>query len=91
MAALLITYDLNKESKRPPIVDLIREFPSWARLSESSYAVQTDLSVNEVYKKFDRLTDANDQIYIITLSQPWMGFGPKEVNDWLDENLPWLT
>ena len=38
MATLLVTYDLNKETVRPNIVGAIKEYSSWARLSESSYS-----------------------------------------------------
>ncbi len=50
--ALLITYDLNKEAKRPPIVKAIQEISgTYARLSESCYAVRTSLSPEQVYTR----------------------------------------
>lgn len=84
---MLITYDLNKETKRPPIVDKIKEFEAWAKLSESTYAVNTSLSVNEVYNRLKPMFDDNDVLYIITLNKPWTGYGPKKVNEWLENNL----
>jgi len=37
MATLLITYDLNQETKRPNIVGAVKDVGgSWAKLSESS-------------------------------------------------------
>jgi hypothetical protein len=32
--------------------------------------------------------DKNDQAYVVNLTKPWMGYGPKEVNEWLDQHLP---
>jgi hypothetical protein len=88
MAVYLVTYDLNKEVKRPPIVDKIKEVcTSWAMLSESSYAITHNGSPDDVYNAMKPLLDQNDQIYIIALKQPWQGFGPKEVNEWLSKNL----
>ena len=85
--AMIITYDLNKETKRPPIVKEIKEIGTWAKLSESSYAVNTTLSVDQVFEKLKPMIDSNDNLYIITLKKPHSGYGPKEVNEWLDKNL----
>jgi CRISPR/Cas system-associated endoribonuclease Cas2 len=85
--ALLITYDLNNETRRPPIVEKIKAIGSWARLSESSYAVGTSLSPTQVHDRLKPLLDSDDHIYILTLSRPWTGYGPKDVNAWLEANL----
>lgn len=86
--ALLITYDLNKETTRPPIVKKIKELcPAWAKLSESSYAVETSHTPENLFSALKSLIDSNDNLYIITLKKPWTGFGPKDVNEWLEQNL----
>ena len=89
MAAKLITYDLNNETVRPNIVGAIKKLSSdnWARLSESSYAVKTSLTPSQIHEKLKPYLDSNDYIYIITLTKPYSGFGPKDVNDWLEQNL----
>lgn len=88
MTALLITYDLNKETTRPNIVGAIKKYTSWAQLSESSYAVVTSNSPQVVYNDLNRFLDGNDQLYVINLRRPYFGQGLKEVNDWLEDNLP---
>ncbi len=88
MATYLVTYDLNKEVKRPPIVEKVKSFPGFAMLSESSYAISTPLTVEQVHEVFKPLLDDNDTIYIISLRKPWTGFGPKNVNEWLASHLP---
>ncbi|MEJ5148948.1 hypothetical protein [Comamonas sp. MYb396] len=87
MATYLITYDLNNETTRPPILEKIKEF-SWAMLSESSYAINTTMTATEVYDFLKPLLDGDDTLYIITLGRPYTGFGPPEVNDWLEALLP---
>ena len=87
MAATLITYDLNKETVRPNIVGAIQKFDGWAKLSESSYAVTSNLTPTQIYETLKPLLDSNDHIYVITLSQPHSGYGPEKVNKWLQENL----
>lgn len=89
MAVYLITYDLNKETKRPPIVDKIKTVSggNWARLSESCYAISHFGTPEQVYGEIKPLIDSNDFLYIITLKKPYTGFGPKDVNEWLEANL----
>tara|TARA_R110001583_G_scaffold87175_2_gene227800 strand:+ start:4033 stop:4197 length:165 start_codon:yes stop_codon:yes gene_type:complete len=51
MSVLLITYDLNKETRRPDMVGAIKKLSnSWAKLSESSYAIKTAKSPKSVYE-----------------------------------------
>lgn len=88
MATYLVTYDLNNEVKRPPIVEKIRTF-AYAKLSESSYAISTNFTVQEVFAAFKPLLDVDDNLYVVSLKRPYTGFGPKEVNDWLEKNLPY--
>lgn len=90
MTVFLITYDLNKETTRPNIVKHIKDgFEGWAKLSESSYAIKTNLSEVAVWQYMATMLDGNDNMYIIQLKRPYIGRGPKEVNDWLETNLQW--
>ena len=87
MALLLVTYDLQK-----PVQDysnfhkIIKIYPN-VRLSESSYAIHTTESPSDVYNMLTPHMDQNDQLYIITLTKPYYGVGPKFINDWLSELL----
>ncbi len=86
MSVYLVTYDLNRETKRPPIVEEIKK-TAFAKLSESSYAIDTLETVSQVYRRFSRYIDDNDTLYVITLSRPWTGQGPEGVNRWLSNVL----
>lgn len=86
MAVYVVAYDLNKETVRPNITKAIKEFP-WARLSESSYAIETALSPQEVYNGLEKFLDDNDQLYVITLKKPYWGRGPEDINKWLADRL----
>ena len=88
MAVLLIAYDLKKETNRPPIVKTIKEkWPTWARLSESSYAITTQQAAQQVYKALSHLLDENDELYVVNLRSPYWGTSG-DVNKWLKNNLP---
>ena len=87
MSVKIITYDLNNESNRPDIVGDIKSYSSWARLSESSYAVSTSDTPTDIYNALKKHIDNDDQIYIVQMRKPWNGFGPKTINEWLNNNL----
>ncbi|PCD66842.1 hypothetical protein [Rhizobium phaseoli] len=87
MPTLIVTYDLNKEVKRADILKEIKKAQNWAKLSESSYAIETRESPQQVYGRLKPYLDGNDTCYIITLTSPYFGQGPKEVNDWLEKRL----
>lgn len=60
MAVYIVNYDLNKETSRPPIVKKIKDtYPTWAKLSESSYAISTYSDVNDVFSTLKPLIDSN--------------------------------
>jgi hypothetical protein len=89
MNVLLVTYDLHKPGQDySDVLKVIKSFP-WARLSESSYAIATDKSPDSVFTAIKPYLDANDNVYIINLKRPHSGFGPKDVNAWLDQHLPY--
>ncbi|WP_324007415.1 hypothetical protein [Aeromonas dhakensis] len=89
MAVLLVTYDLNKPGKDyNDLLKIIKSY-AWARLSESSYAIKTDQSPQQVFDKLKPFLDQNDNLYVINLKKPYAGFGPKDVNEWLDNSLPY--
>jgi hypothetical protein len=87
MSTLLVTYDLNKPGKNYD--DLLKKIKSyaWARLSESSYAISTHSDPQTVFDALRPFLDQTDNLYVITLKRPYAGFGPKDVNDWLESNL----
>ena len=86
MAVFLVTYDLNRETVRPDIVGKIRTTWNWARLSESSYAVEA-ASADGVYETLKPILDSNDDLFVIPLKKPYRGWGAKEVHDWLANKL----
>ncbi len=87
MAALLVTYDLNRPGQDySGLLNEIKKY-SWARLSESSYAINTTQTPSALFDQLRPHMDQNDYLYIITLNKPHRGYGLPNVNDWLDSNL----
>ncbi|MBN1187314.1 MAG: hypothetical protein JXB49_33860 [Bacteroidales bacterium] len=88
MSILLITYDLHKPGQNyDDFYKVIKQY-TWARLSESSYVIDTNNTPSEIYNQLSPHMDKNDQMYIITLKNPFISYGPKPINDWLSQRLP---
>jgi hypothetical protein len=87
VAIYIVAYDLNKEDKHPNIVAEIKKLGHWARLSESSYAIDTSERPPQVKARLKKYLDCNDNLYVIALTVPWSGFGPKDVNEWVEARL----
>jgi hypothetical protein len=87
MRTLLVTYDLDRPGQ--DYTDVLKEIKkfAWARLSESSYAVHTDLEPQQLFNRLSPYLDSNDTLYVITLNRPYAGQGPREVNSWLERYL----
>lgn len=89
MSVYLITYDLNSPGQNhSSVLEAIKSSGEWAKLSESSYAVDVPLSANEVFTRLAPLFDQNDTLFIIPLHRPYEGWGNKEVHQWLAAKLP---
>ena len=86
MAVYLVAYDLNKETTRPNIVAEVKR-TAWAKLSESSYAIDTDETPGQILARLRQHLDSNDDCYVIALRKPWDGWGSKPVIEWLQERL----
>ena len=88
MPVRLITYDLNKPGQNhSKVLARIKEYGSWAKLSESSYAVETNETPQSIYAAFSSVKDKNDDFEVITLTSPWDGQASKDVIDWLQKRL----
>jgi len=86
MALLLITYDLKKETNSKDyegIIGIIKKTGDWARLSESSYAVQTEETPKSLYDQLTKFLDNNDKLMVVTFSKPYFGRHSQAVIDWL--------
>jgi hypothetical protein len=90
MAVLLITYDLNREgSSRSDYTEILKQIKktAWARLSESSYAIETSETPEQVFNRLQPHLDPNDYLTVITLNRPWYGRQSQTVLDWLKQRL----
>ena len=90
MAVRIVTYDLNEEKKKrgdyAGLLKLIKVH-SHVRLSESSYAIETDREPEDLYGQFKTYLDKDDYLVVLTLNRPWWGEQRQDVLDWLHHRL----
>lgn len=89
MNFFIVTYDLHVSGQDySGLLEKIKEGNGWAKLSESSYAVSTEKSPQQLLDILKANIDDNDRLYIVTISKPYTGWGDQEILDWLEKNLP---
>jgi len=90
MSVLLMTYDLNAERHKKGDYNglyKVRDSYDFMKLSESSYALNTNEQPAVVYERVRQYLDGNDSLYIIQLHKPVAGQGNDATNNWLVTNL----
>ena len=87
MPVCLVTYDMNVPGNDyEGLLKTIKNY-AWARLSESSYAIETYETPQQVFDKLRPLLDQHNNLYVINLKKHFVGYGPQDVNDWLEKKL----
>lgn len=57
------------------------------RLSDTAWAVRTDLGADSIYLELEPLLGKDDHAYVFTVGKPWIGYGYEAMNDWLTRHL----
>jgi len=57
------------------------------RLSDTAWALQTDLGADTLYQQLEPIVGKDDHAYLIALGKPWIGYGYEAMNDWLNRHL----
>lgn len=87
MSVLLVTYDLRTPGQDySGLLSTIKSY-AWARLSESSYAIDCYKSAAVIYEELRPHMDSNDNLLVIPLASPWYGYAPRDVIQWLESRL----
>jgi len=90
MAVYLISFEVeNPEETQAPLENTIRSLGDWGRLSPNGYIVHSFETQQAVYDTLAEKTGPQDTLYVLPLRRPWIGKGPKELDQWLEEILPY--
>ena len=85
MGVYLVTFDSPAQDYRH-YHDFMERFDRM-RLSDTAWAIQTDLGADKLYQELEPIVGKDDHAYIITMGKPWIGYGYEAMNDWLERHL----
>ncbi|MQM81537.1 SinR family protein [Lactobacillus buchneri] len=87
--AYLITYDLDNPGQNyKDLIEHLKTYPGWARMTESCWSVTSGKTAKEVRNDLEPFIDNNDRLLVVRLSgeAAWTGI-PKDVTDWIHNNV----
>lgn len=85
MAVLLVVGDSRSGQDLSELLDVVEQ-RSWTQLAETAYAIDTDESPETVCDNLVARFGTEDQVYVLAVTGPYKGFGPEDVNSWLEEH-----
>lgn len=65
MATYIISYDLRKQKDYQKLIDEIKKYTKWAKILESTWAVVTISSAEEIGKHLKNYMDQDDGLFIM--------------------------
>lgn len=86
MHTLLVVYEIADPTHEENLRRFLEEFDAM-RFSPDSYAIETELPADEVFRRIQPLLGSDDIAYVFTLGERWMGYGYQAMNDWLHRHL----
>ena len=88
MAVLLITYDCDpSEQDCEKILDFIKSSKTWAKLSEYSYAIQSEETPQEILQKLTPCLSDRSRLFVFNLTRPYAGIRGTAPMFWLEKML----
>ncbi len=86
---LMITYDLVKEKTSEDYKEVLNIIKSYdfLMISESSYAIYTSDSPQNILDKIKKFIDTNDKVLIIKILNPKQGWLTEAQWKWLNDRL----
>jgi hypothetical protein len=88
MAVRFISYDPNEPGRDDTaLVDVIKKYGPWAKLSDHSYAVETSVNPETMMERLKQHAEPYDIICVITLAAPHCVHGHEDLDDWLSRKL----
>jgi hypothetical protein len=89
MPILLVTYDSNKPGQDcGKILEFIKSSKAWAKFSETSYAIDTEETPEDVFKQLTPFLSDSIKLFVVNLTRPYAGIKGTGVIVWLEKSLP---
>jgi hypothetical protein len=89
MAVMLVLYEMEDQQKRNKMINTLRKRHRIAvKLTETAYAVYTSLLPVKVFDEIRGYLEGDDVLYVIPITRPFTGYGPRKATAWLNDCLP---
>ena len=85
MGTYLISYDLLDSDKE---TDLLAYLKNATMATKSAYLLNTNMTPGQLVDGIRKLTNNKVNVYVLTIANPYSGWGPPAANEWLTKNLP---
>ncbi len=87
MPAYIISYDLRKQRNYDALYEVIRSYGTYAKITESTWAIVTSDSAKQIRDNLFNVTDNDDRLFVIKsgIEAAWRNV--ISTNEWLKENL----
>jgi len=89
MATYIISYDLNSPGQDyNSLFEVIKSFGNWWHCLDSTWAIETPSSAEQILDRLSQELDANDALLVVKSAGigAWAGFNT-ECSTWLTDNL----
>ena len=81
----IIAYDLHEGADYKALHDAIKSYGTWARITESTWAVVTSKTAEGVRNHLGELMDAEDRIFVVRSGVESAWRNPRCRSEWLKE------
>ena len=89
MAVLLVLHEIQDEQQRAKVVSTLRKrYRISIKLTESACAVHTTLLPVRIFDQLKQFLSSEDRLFVIPISRPYTGYGPRAATEWLSDYLP---
>lgn len=85
MQTYIIAYDLHEGADYEPLVAAIKRFGTWARMTESTWAIVSDESAESVRTLLSPLLSSKDRIIVIRSGHEAAWWNVMCRSEWLKE------
>lgn len=88
MAVVLVLHELRSKQRSLEMFESLRAtHPISLKLTDSACAIHTFLEPAQLLETLKAFVRANDKLFLLPLTKPYTGYGPREKSAWLSDYL----
>ncbi len=83
MAMILVVTEISNAQKRETVFQMVKSFGDWMLLNTHCIATSAQIDLATLMPLLYTMIDAEDSLWVFSLSNPWTGHGDPIVEDHL--------